>query len=124
MSSLIHSSVLSSRKILINQRELLHQLPTLSVLNFNPIFSIQVFLNYFIDTTDSDSDASFSASKLKPKSKAAAKAKYSDYENSFGPSVPKPKLKAVQKFVGSNNFNLLFPSGQFGTRLQVTSVLN
>jgi hypothetical protein len=30
-----------------------------------------------------------------------------------GPPAPTP-----QDFVGSNNINLLFPSGQFGTRLQ------
>jgi len=28
----------------------------------------------------------------------------------------------AQNYVGSNNINLLFPSGQFGTRLQVLSI--
>ena len=28
----------------------------------------------------------------------------------------------AQNYVGSNNINLLYPSGQFGTRLQVTSL--
>ena len=30
-------------------------------------------------------------------------------------------VNLAQDFVGSNNINLLVPSGQFGTRLQVTT---